>query len=270
MAAMLRPSPVGSLPQHTPAWKGVLRYTTKPPPREPDFETMKPTGDVHEVIIAIEEDDTTLSHRIPPPPPAHTAPSFDPTALSFRLQAPTPPLALRPATPVSLTMSSPSATSPSPSQAASPTTIRSSPRSQTSSSTLVRNGSTASIGPYSPVMRSMFPRHDPTIPLTQQPYYPRVDVNPAVLAFTRRLDNPGSYSPSLYSQQEPPSQGTEPGFGKIGKRTGLGLQNLGGPSERSMDLPGISTPVELVEFWALANGQRSSNAARDFTLELSW
>ncbi|KAL8699887.1 MAG: hypothetical protein Q9201_005751 [Fulgogasparrea decipioides] len=115
----------------------------------------------------------------------------------------------------------------------------------------------------------MFPRYDPTIPLARQPYYPGVEINPAVAAVARRLDNPGSYSPSLYSQQEPSFHGTEPALSKSGLRSGLGLQNLRHPPGSSIELQCISTPDELVHFWALANGQRSSEAADKFTFELS-
>ncbi|KAL8688468.1 MAG: hypothetical protein Q9218_005630 [Villophora microphyllina] len=254
---------MAAITQSMPGRKGVVRYTTRPPLREPDFEMMKPMGDVHEVVIAIEEDNATLARHLPPPPKVYTPPSDNPTAPSFRLQAPTPPLAERPATPVSLTVSCPSPTSPSPSRAASPTSMGSSPQSRTSSPTLVRNGSTASTGTYSPVMRSMFPRYDATIPLAQQPYYPRGDINPAVAPLTRRFDHPSSPSPSLYSQHEPVS--TQSNFCK----TGLRLQNLREPLQGSIALSSISTPAELIGFWALANGQRSSDAAAKFTLELS-
>ncbi|KAL8730406.1 MAG: hypothetical protein Q9181_004668 [Wetmoreana brouardii] len=115
----------------------------------------------------------------------------------------------------------------------------------------------------------MFPRYDSTIPLAQQPYYPRVETNPAVAAVTRTFNNPGSYGPSLYSQQQPPSHGTEPTLSKSGLRSGLGLQNLRQPSGSSIELQCVSTPDVLVDFWALANGQKSSEAADKFTLKIS-
>ncbi|KAL8666078.1 MAG: hypothetical protein Q9202_001815 [Teloschistes flavicans] len=262
MATVTPSMPLASSSPYRFGHKGLRRYTTRPSLGESGLKMMKPVGDVHEVVIAIEEDSAAVARHLPPPPKVHTPPSENSMAPSFRLQAPTPPLTERPSTPVAL---NPSPTSPSSRRAASPTSMDSSPRSQMSSPTLVRGGSSASTGTYSPVMRSMFPRYDPTVPLTQQSYYPRLDINPAVAAVTRRLDNPGSYSPSLYSQQEPPLREKVSNFCK----TGLRLQNLREPVQGSIALSSISTPIELVEFWALANGQRSSEAASKFTVGLS-
>ncbi|KAL8728382.1 MAG: hypothetical protein Q9166_005426 [cf. Caloplaca sp. 2 TL-2023] len=270
MATLVETLPVGTLSQHRPGRRGILRYTTRPTLHEPDFEMIKPVGEVHEVVIAIEEDTTTTTpYPIPRPPKAYISPSEDPTAPSFRLQAPTPPLAERPATPVSLAVSCPSPTSWSPSQAASPAPAKTSSRSHTSSPTLVRNGSTGSTGTYSPVMRSMFPRFDPTIPLAQQHYYPTIEVNPAVAAVTSRVDDIGSYSPSLYSQQEPWSRGADTGALKTGLTRGLGLRNVLKPPESAKDASSFSTPSELVNVWTLANGQETSGAAPEYRLELS-
>ncbi|KAI4272457.1 MAG: hypothetical protein L6R38_006592 [Xanthoria sp. 2 TBL-2021] len=229
---------------------------------------MKPAGEVHELVIAIEEDDLTTTYPIPPPPKAHVPTSQDPAAPSFRLQAPTPPLAERPPTPVSLHVSCPSPTSASPSRAASPTSVESGPRSHTSSPTLVRNGSTASTGTYSPVMRSMFPRFDPTVPLARQQYYPTVDVSPEVAAATSRVDI-RSYSPSLYSQQEQSFRREETDTQRTGLTNGLGPKNVLNQSESPKEVACISTPIELVDVWAFANGQETSGAAREYKLELS-
>ncbi|KAL8678645.1 MAG: hypothetical protein Q9224_007099, partial [Gallowayella concinna] len=248
------------------ARNGMLRYTTRPPIRDPSFEMMKPVGEVHEVVIAIEEDHTVTHYPIPPPPKARISPTQDLTAPSFRLQAPTPPLAERPATPVSLIVSCPSPTFSSQSRPASPTSVESSPISHTTSPTLVRNGSTKSTGTYSPVMRSMFPRFDPTVPLAQQQYYPSVEVNPAVEAASSRFDDLGSYSPSLYSQQEPLSRAPDAGFSRM---DGLGLKNIVKPSESSTAASSFSTPNELLALWALANGQDTPEALQRYRLELS-
>ncbi|KAL8803064.1 MAG: hypothetical protein Q9200_006358, partial [Gallowayella weberi] len=244
----------------------MLRYTTRPPIRDPSFEMMKPAGEVHEVVIAIEDGNTITHYPIPPPPKAHISPAQDLAAPSFRLQAPTPPLAERPATPVSLVVSCPSPTVSSQSRAASPTSIESSPHSHTTSPTLVRNGSTASTGTYSPVMRSMFPRFDPTVPLAQQQYYPGVDVNPAMGAGSSRPDDIGSYSPSLYSQQEQLSRAPDAGFART---DGLGLKNMLKPSESSNAASSFSTPNELLALWALANGQEAPETLQSYRLELT-
>ena len=267
MTAVLPPLSADPFPRSGSGQRGRLDCTTRPHPKKPETAMLKPTADIQEVIIAVEEDGASLTRSVPAPSPF---PSFDPRAPSFRLQAPTPPLEDRPATPVSLTVSCPSPTCTSPSPAASPAHVPSSPQSHTSSPTLVRNGSSASTSTSSPVMRSMFPRYDPPVALAQQSCYPRVEVNAAVLAVTRRLDSESSYSPSLNSQHEPPSQRSGLASSNGGVGSGLGLQNIQEPTERPVDYTSISTPVELVEFWALANGQKSSESVNDFTLELSW
>ncbi|KAL8786687.1 MAG: hypothetical protein Q9213_002622 [Squamulea squamosa] len=269
MTTLIGTLPVGTLSQHRPGRNGILRYTTRPPLQEPDFEMIKPVGNVHELVVAIEKDDNITTHPIPPPPKAHMPTSQDPTAPSFRLQAPTPPLAERPATSVSLFVSCPSPTSSSLSRAASPTSVKTSSRSHTSSPTLVRNGSTASTGTYSPVMRSMFPRYDPTVSLARQQYYPTVNISPTVAATTSRVDDMGSCSPSLYSQQEPSFHREETNSHRIGLTNGLGLENVRKPSESSKGVSCISTPAELVDLWALSNGQETSGAGQEYKLELS-
>ncbi|KAL8972957.1 MAG: hypothetical protein Q9183_000258 [Haloplaca sp. 2 TL-2023] len=115
----------------------------------------------------------------------------------------------------------------------------------------------------------MFPRYDPSVALTQQSYYPRVEVNAGVLAVTRRLDSESPYSPSLQLQHEPPSQWSALASSNSGVGSGLGLQHIQEPTERPVVYTSISTPVELVDLWALANGQKSSESVNDFTLELS-
>lgn len=225
---------------------------------------LKPIGDVHEVVIAIEEDNINTFHPIPPAPKPRTS-SQNSTTPSIRLQAPTPPQADRPTTPISLIASCPSSTSLPRSHSVSLASMESSPCSHTSSPTLVRKGSTASTGTCSPVMRSMFPRYDPTLPLAQQRYYPNVEIDFAMTAANTRVDNPGSYSPSMCTQPESLADRRE-----TGSPSGLRLQNAGKLSERIEDLPGFSTPVELVDFWALANGQMNLKAAKECRLELSW
>lgn len=114
-------------------------------------------------------------------------------------------------------------------------------------------------------MRSIFPRYDPTLSLGQQRYYPSAEINSTVVATSSRVDDGGTYSPSLYTQPEAPSVGRETALS-----SGLGLQNAGRLSEKLEGLPGFSTPVELVDFWALANGQTREKAAKEYRLELSW
>ncbi|KAL9050959.1 MAG: hypothetical protein Q9206_004885, partial [Seirophora lacunosa] len=237
---------------------------TRLPLGAPDFESLKSIGDVHEVVIAIEEDHIAAFQHIPQPSKAFTAPSRNLAAPSFRLQAPTPPLADRPTSPISLTVSCPSPSSPSHSRSVSPISVESSARSHTSSPTLVRKASITSPGTYSPVMRSMFPHYDPTISLGQQRYFPQIAVSPPAAIYSTRTDDVGSYTPSLYTQQEPSFDGEA-----VGWSNGLGLHSEGefldGPSES----PQFSTPDELLSWWALANGQTTAEDAKDYKLELS-
>lgn len=114
-------------------------------------------------------------------------------------------------------------------------------------------------------MRSMFPRYDPTTSLTQQRYHPQVDINPALAASAIRADAPGSYSPRLRAQREPPVHG-----GDVYMPKGLGLHNAAKVSEELDNLQDFSSPDELVDLWALANGQTSFEAAEEYKLELSW
>ncbi|KAI4166621.1 MAG: hypothetical protein LQ343_007894 [Gyalolechia ehrenbergii] len=263
MAAAVEPLRMGSISQPQQGRKRMFRYTTRPPLREPEFEMMKPTGDVHELVIAIEETHPDTFDPIPSPPKARTSPFQDATAPSFRLEAPTPPQADGPTTPISLILSCPS-TSPPGSRSVSPVSSDPSPSSHIGSPNLDRKGSTASTGTYSPVMRSMFPRYDPALSLRQQRYYPSTEISPAVAATSSRVNNAGSYSASLYTQLEAPSVGRETAL-----PSGLGLQNAGKLSEKLEGLSGFSTPVELVNFWALANGQMSKKAAKEYRLELN-
>lgn len=115
----------------------------------------------------------------------------------------------------------------------------------------------------------MFPRLDPAVPLARQQYYPTVDVSRGVAAATSRVDI-RSYSPSLYSQQEPSFRREEIYKQRTGLTNGLGLKNVLNPSEGPKEVACISTPIELVDVWAFANGQETSGAAREYKLELSW
>ncbi|KAI4240151.1 MAG: hypothetical protein L6R40_005284 [Gallowayella cf. fulva] len=270
MATLVETLPVRTSLHHRPAHKGLPRYTTRPPLREPDLGMMKPLAEVHEVVTAVEKDNTPISYPLAPPPKVYVATSRDPMAPSFRLQAPTPPLAESPPTPVSLPMSFPAPATSPPGRAASPTSVELTPRSHTTSPALVRNGRSASTGADSPVMRSMFPRLDPTLPLAQQQYYPPLDIAPAIAAASAaassRADDNCSYTPTLDSQQEPFSRGVHAGFPKM---DGLRLGSMMKPSEIYKNASDFSTPLELVDLWAIANGQDPPRAVQKYNLELS-
>ncbi|KAG9249342.1 hypothetical protein BJ878DRAFT_475742 [Calycina marina] len=146
------------------------------------------------------------------------------------------------------------------------------PRSQTSFSeapTLVRgisNASGSSIAKRGlhespprgeePVMRSIFPRYNPDIPLEHQNYFP-TQASPTHIP--REVINRRPYSPSLHDRspiQSPMALGTSPG------RYPRGISE-----EPVME---TSTVDEMKELWKVVNGWRVSNSeGRKFCLKLS-
>lgn len=120
----------------------------------------------------------------------------------------------------------------------------------------------------------MFPRFDPTVPLARQQYYPSVNISPETAAAVGRVDDLGSYSPSLYSQQEPSFRRLGTDSNQTSSVNGLGLKNmmknLMKSSESQKDVACISTPTELLDVWALANGQEILGAIQEYKLQLSW
>lgn len=149
---------------------------------------------------------------------------------------------------------------------------------RTSSPTLVRRNSAPSPGlhsPVSPVMRSIFPLYNPTLPLARQHYYPS---NPNL----RRSANDEAGSEALRSPTN---------TGSVGSRAETLGENILGTVPRSpinasprrsgipSGIPGhthilpsspISTPEDLLDLWSIANGQGSQEAAAKYTLGLSW
>ena len=120
----------------------------------------------------------------------------------------------------------------------------------------------------------MFPRFNPTVPLARQHYYPSVNISPDTAAAVGRVDDLGSYSRSLYSQQEPSFRQLEADSNVIGSANSLGLKslmkNMMESPESQKDVACISTPTELLDVWALANGQEISGAIQEYKIQLSW
>ena len=165
--------------------------------------------------------------------------------------------------------SSPPRRTPLRSRATSPSQPSSPTRSHTSSPTLVRNSSIGSTGTHSPVMRSMFPRFDPNVPLSQQKYYPNMDRVPRAPVWTDDSFTRPEYSPSLYSQPGSPEAVSSRGKSKPAASL------LTSPNDVSTDLqkqptPSLSTPEELVDIWSIANGQASESGQDNYTLGLRW
>ena len=207
-----------------------------------NFELFNFKGDSAEIVIAIEETTTPTLAQIMAPPKARIVGSQ------------------RPSTPHARTTPAPGS-SPSLSQLSSP------PRSYTTSPTLVRPPSIACSGTHSPVMRSMFPRFDPNLPLSQQKYYPNMDRVPRTPAWTNESFTRPEYSPSLYSQSGSPGLASAK---EKWKRPGLGGTAGSSLSISQIPPPQLSAPEELLDMWSIANGQGSEEAAATYTLGMQW
>lgn len=256
----LQMSPIGSVQMKFPVPKGNQKYF----PKEPDFELVKMPDETHEVMITIEDTDASTYTILSAPPKADKAKVTDfHKPLNRSPLSPLPKAVVadseRPTTP-------PNQIPPPP-----PRSRPASPRSTKSSPTLVRNGSIASTATHSPVMRSMFPRYDPSVPLTHQQYYPNLESRPNMPNRMSDADNSSSYSPSLYSQMGSMS----PKFAKQdmdsprtlnGSRASSPFQVSEGPTHA----PKLSNPEELLDLWSIANGQGSQEALDIYTLSLSW
>ena len=160
-------------------------------------------------------------------------------------------------------------TSPEPPSRTAPPVEESALRSHTSSPTLVRSGSIVSTGTHSPVMRSMFPRFDPGVPLAQQNYYPSMDrAPPPPPAMQPWEPTDGThYSPSLYSQPGNPSLGGRDSWGGVNP---LPLNSPKSPLQLSEASPAnLSSPEDLLDVWDLANGQ-THEVAEIYILGLHW
>lgn len=140
-----------------------------------------------------------------------------------------------------------------------------SPRSNTSSPNLVSSNDIGSAVAHSPVMHSMFPRYDPTIPLAKQHYYPDHEINREPADPKPKLPWPSASSASFLSPSPPKVNTRSPSTLSNGK-SGVPVHD----SNSSELSPAISTPEELLDLWSVANGQGSQEAAETYTLRLSW
>ncbi|MCJ1292584.1 hypothetical protein MMC34_004135 [Xylographa carneopallida] len=255
------------------------------------FEMMNLKGNARGVVITVEEAPPTTTFVTPsviiqPPSPAGTATSHADNAVTIQAEVPhfppPPPLQNSPATAQKIASpkralvvntSRPSSplrmsTYPEPptTRPSSPVQDSVAPQSHRSSPTLVRNGSIGSTGTHSPIMRSMFPRFNPAIPLARQNYVPTIERAAESMPWQGGGYTPETYSPSLYSPPSSPptaSQSnwktTRPGHGGINQS----------PLHVSDALPpNLSTPEELIDMWSIANGQGSLEAAATYKLGL--
>ena len=263
---------MSSLRKNHPVRNGSTKYTTKPPTGLPEFEMLHPSGKNNGFVIAITEATPTATEPAPAPQEAQVA-----TAQAQRPRPQPPPLTIpqkahitddqRPTTPPTH-QSPPPPPPPPPTNCAPSAADAALPRSSTSSPTLVRSGSTATA---TPVMHSMFPKYNPSVPLGHQHYYPNVERVPG-LASAMAVAGSSSNGTSGYSQHIRGATKLDRTGGDDGKPGVAELKES--PFNNSNDskhVATLSTPEELLELWAIGNGQAASEeAAETYTLELSW
>ncbi|MCJ1250968.1 hypothetical protein MMC30_008198 [Trapelia coarctata] len=226
------------------------------------FEMMNLKGGAQGIMISVQETPSP-----PPPAVAQVASSVPVRSASPAAIPPSPPAPIQIAAPPrARTHGSPRPSSPlristtpePPTRATSPAQGSISQQTHRSSPTLVRNGSIASTGTHSPVMRSMFPRFDPALPLTRQNFAPTPGVGPA--AWQGEAPSLHSYSPSLYST---PLTTSKSNFKEA--RAGMRQSPL---QNSELAPPNLSSPEQLLDLWSLASGQETEECSETYTLGL--
>lgn len=246
-----------------PRRQGSTRNTIKPSAGMPQFD-MLTSGKTNGFVIQITE-------ALPPPPghPSTIAETQDTAEQSPRQKPQPPPLTIpprahilddqRPATPPS-----PLAPSPRGSRGASAGEVPL-PQSSTNTPILVCSDSGAT-----PVMRSIFPRYDPTIPYTHQQYRPDIARVPG-LASAMAVAGTFSYHPPSYSQQA--NNRPSSAYIQLERERQEVADVKESPfrsAENAEHEAALSSPEELLDLWDIANGQTASEEAADtYTLELS-
>ncbi|KAI9800522.1 MAG: hypothetical protein M1825_004070 [Sarcosagium campestre] len=141
--------------------------------------------------------------------------------------------------------------------------------------TLVRSNSvnvaSSSVAPN----RSIFPRYDPSVPLSQQNYRP-TQASPTHIP--RGMISKDPYSPNLYSPQSPGHANNRP---TSIRPTSSGRAYMNAPATApssmtsfpsgilSVAQPRFSSTEELADLWEAANGQGTEEKARTFALRMS-
>ena len=232
--------------------------------RLPEFEMLN-SNKANGFVIHITE-----APSLPPGPPSVILEAQDTPEQSPRQKPQPPPLAIppkayisddqRPATP-------PSPLTPSPRDcvSASPAQVPL-PRSSTNTPILVRSNSGAT-----PVMRSMFPRYDPTIPITQQQYRPDIESAPG-LASAMAVARAPSYRPPSYSQQANNRPSSAYLQSETARTKPADIRESPFQSADHIESAStISSPEMLLDLWDVANGQTApEEVANTYSLELSW
>ena len=232
--------------------------------RLPEFDMLN-SNKANGFVIHITE-----APPLPPGSPSVILEAQDTSQQAPRQKPQPPPLAIppkayisddqRPATP-------PSPPTPSPRDCvpASPAQVPL-PRSSTNSPMLARSNSGAT-----PVMRSMFPRYDPSVPITQQQYRPDIESAPG-LASAMAVARAPSYRPPSYSQQA----NNRPSSAYLQSETARTKPvDMRESPFRSADLTEsqstLSSPEMLLDLWNVANGQTApEQVSKTYSLELSW
>ena len=257
--------------KHSPVHMATFRTTMGSPASEHGIELVKMSGNTRDVVIAIQET------------PGEAAPSALPTSRSQTPQ-PSPSEAqqhhILPAPPPRAHLQKNQRTStPPPRNSTTHPRSRSVPqlhietktRPRGPTPTLVRPA-TASATPLSsptPVMQSMFPKYDPSMPLAQQHYYPDLQGNPRLAQIGRAVTAP-TYTPSNYS----PRQSLVPAYPipQIEASSSSNTRATAFPLEVTRVwecVTELSTPKDLLGLWSIANGQNPNEGVDDFTLELN-
>lgn len=253
-----------SLPKNQAAPEGLSRYTTRPPKAQ-EFEMFgipKSTSNTCEVVITVHETSPSLS-RLSSPPKAYL-PKIKTSGLTPS-QSPATIPAVVVSTDRSRSKTPPSLLPPPPSRS-----LAASTRSQTSSSSHVRSSSAPSMEVQSPVMRSMFPRYNPLVPLAKQHYYPSRESSSRMANVRPGPEASSSRTMSVSSREETQSQDhLRPSVGSLGGLLTSGRDSLQ-PSHSSEPRPPLSSPEELLDLWSIANGQGNWEVATTYTLRLSW
>lgn len=254
--------------KHSPARKLSMKYSTRPPKGLPEFEMVKPSEPVT-VAVTETRPSTGDSSRKTSEDNAPTQSRSSSRPRRPTITIPTKALVAKQQSTTDNQPLPPPPSHPPPNQthkrAPSPAEVAL-PRSSTDTRDLVQSDSraTTAVPPsaQTPVMRSMFPSYNTTVPLTQQNYVPNPEVVPA-LTRMREVTGPSSYPPSLHHASSstslaPPSQAA------VKKESPL-------RRSESLKRPAVySTPEELLGLWNVANGQALNDEIERKTLELSW
>lgn len=266
---------ISSLRKKGPARKLSARYTTKPPSNIPEFEMLEPSGKSNGFVIQITEGRPSISEAAPSP--SHIQDATQPSPR----RKPQPPLLTIPPKahiaeePKPNTPPSPPMLNIAEESAPSPANVPL-PRSNAPTPEIMQHGGVPSPKSETPVMRSMFPRYDPSRPLARQSYYPHLDSVPglasAMAVAGSSLDSRNSNNP--YRQQMAVNKNLDIGktsFDSQRPRTAEVKESPLKSVENSEQQANFSTPEDLVEVWNIANGQAPSDEAADiYSLELSW